>query len=150
MKKMFTLFSGLLLAVAVMAADRRPVVTVNSMKNYKIVIDGKAYFSGNSSIHIANLRNGYHFIQVFEMRRGYFERRERLVASTSFSLRRNDVRILIDYFGNIRIKERKGYGRFERDDRDWNDRDMDRDRDNDRDQDRNRDRDRRDDDNRRF
>lgn len=141
MKKMFTLLSGLLLAVAVMAADRRPVVTVNSMKNYKIVIDGRTYFSNNNGIHINNLGRGHHFIQVFEMRRGYYERRERLVASTTFSLRKNDVKILVDYFGQIRIRELKGFGRFERDDHDWDDRD--RDRDNDRDRDRR-------DDNRRF
>lgn len=134
MKKMFTLLSGLLMAVAVMAADRRPVVTVNSMKNYKVVIDGKAYFSNNSQISIANLGRGNHFIQVFEMRRGYFERRERLISSTSFTLRKNDVRIFIDRFGDIRIRELKSNGRFERDDRDWDDRD----------------RDRRDDDHRRF
>lgn len=134
MKKMFTLLSGLLLAVAVMAADRRPVVTVNSMKNYKIVIDGKAYFSNSSVLSITNLRNGYHSIQVFEMRRGFYDRRERMVASTSFSLRRNDVRIFIGRFGDIRIKEIKNHGRFERNDRGFDDRDWDR----------------RDDDNRRF
>lgn len=134
MKKMFTLLSGLFMAVAVMAADRRPVVTVNSMKNYKVVIDGKAYFTNNSHISIANLGRGYHFIQVFEMRRGYFERKERLVSSTSFTLRKNDLRIFINRFGDIRIREFKSKGRFERDDRDWDDRD----------------RDRRDDDHRRF
>lgn len=124
MKKMFTLLSGLLLAVAVMAADRRPVVTVNSMKNYKVVIAGKAYFTSNSSINIANLGRGHHFIQVFEMRRGYFERRERLVSSASFLLRKNDVRIFIDRFGDIRIREFKRDRFFERhDDRDWDDRD---------------------------
>ena len=146
---MFTLLSGLLLAVAVMAADHRPVVTVNSMKNYKIVIDGRTYFSNYNGISINNLGRGQHFIQVFEMRRGYYERRERLVASTSFSLRKNDVRIFIDRFGDIRIREMRGFGRFERDDHDWNDRDRNGDKDRDRDNDRDRDRDRRDD-NRRF
>ncbi len=122
MKKMFTLVSGLLLAVAVMAADRRPVVTVNSMKNYKIVIDGRTYFSNDNSIRISHLDKGFHSIKVFEMRRGYFERRERLVASKSFNLRRNDVRILVDRFGNISIRELNGKGRFDRDD-DYRDRD---------------------------
>ena len=122
MKKMFTLFSGLLLAVAVMAADRKPVVTVNSMKNYKIVIDGRTYFSNDNSIRISHLNKGFHSIKVFEMRRGYFERRERLVASKSFNLRRNDVRILIDRFGNISIRELNRNGRFDRDD-DFRDRD---------------------------
>lgn len=122
MKKMFTLVSGLLLAVALMAADRRPVVMVNSMKNYKIVIDGRTYFSNDNSIRISHLNKGFHSIKVFEMKRGYFERRERLVASKSFNLRRQDVRILIDRFGNISIRELKGNGRFDRDD-DFRDRD---------------------------
>lgn len=124
MKKIFTLVSGLLLAIAVMAADRRPVVTVNSMKNYKIVIDGRTYFSNDNSIRISHLHSGRHSIQVFEMRRGYFERRERLIASTTFGLRKHDVKIMIDRFGNINIREKKGNGRYDRYDRDdWNDRD---------------------------
>ncbi len=122
MKKMFTLVSGLLLAVAVMAADRRPVVMVSSMKNYKIFIDGRTYFSNDNSLRISHLNKGFHSIKVFEMRRGYFERRERLVASKTFNLRRHDVRILIDRFGNISIREINGHGRFDRDD-DYRDRD---------------------------
>lgn len=114
MKKMFTLVSGLLLAVAVMAADRRPVVMVNSMKNYKIVIDGRSYFSNDNSIRISHLNKGFHTIRVFEMRRGYFDRRERLVATSSFNLRRHDVRITIDRFGRIHVRELKGNRRFDR------------------------------------
>ena len=123
MKKMFTLLGGLFLALAVMAADHRPVVTVNSMKNYKIVIDGRTYFSNNNQISIANMNRGQHFIQVFEMRRGYYDRRERLVTSTTFTVRKNDVRIFIDHYGDIRIREMKSNRRFDRDDQDWNDRD---------------------------
>ncbi len=122
MKKMFTLVSGLLLAVAVMAADRRPVVMVNSMKNYKIVIDGRTYFSNDNSIRISHLNKGFHHIRVFEMRRGYFDRREILVASSTFQLRRHDVRITIDRFGRIHTREIRGNDRFDRDD-DFRDRD---------------------------
>lgn len=120
MKKIITLVSFLLLAISLMAADRRPVVTVNSMTNYKIVIDGRPYFSNNNSIRISHLQSGRHSIQVFEMRRGYFERRERLVASTSFGLRKHDIKIMIDRFGNISIREKKRNNRFDRDD--WDDR----------------------------
>lgn len=141
MKKIFTLVSGLLLAVAVMAADRRPVVTVSSLKNYKIVIDGKAYFSNSSDLRIANMRGGHHSIQVFEMKRGYFERRERMVASTSFRLTGQDISIRIGYFGNISIREINRHGRFDR---------FDRDDDRDNDWDRDKKRDRRHDDNRQF
>ena len=136
MKKMFTLLSGLFLSFALLAADPRPVVTLTSMSNYKVVIDGKAFFSNNSQISLRNLSKGYHSVQVFEMRRGYYQQREKMVSSTSFFLKRNDIRILINRFGDVRIKEVNGFGRFERDDDDWyekgrnddNDRDRDRDR----------------------
>ena len=48
-----------------------------------------------------------------------------LVASKSFQLRNNDVKITIDRFGHLTITEDK-FGRddrFGKDDRDWNDRD---------------------------
>ncbi|HUR65282.1 MAG TPA: hypothetical protein VMZ03_02945 [Chitinophagaceae bacterium] len=127
MKKMFTLFTGLLMAIAVMAADRRPMVTVNSMRNYKVVIDGRSFFTNSRAISIANLHDGRHSIQVYEMQRGQFQRRERLVSSSSFRLNNKDVKILIDHYGQINIQEQRRYGRFERNDRDdnrdWNDRD---------------------------
>ncbi|MFZ9388636.1 MAG: hypothetical protein ACO25B_12220 [Chitinophagaceae bacterium] len=129
MKKIFTLITGLFLAIALMAADRRPVVTVNTMQNFKIVIDGRTYFSNNNSIRIQHLRSGYHAIQVFEMRRGYFDRRERLVSSSSFFIRNRDVRITIGYFGKIIIREDRRFRGFDRDDndrRDWDDREQDR------------------------
>jgi len=105
MKKIVTLLSSLLLAVAVMAAGQRPVVTVSSRKQYKIAIDGRAYFIHNNNIRIASLNRGYHNVQVFEMRRGYFERRETMISSLSFILRKNDVWITVDRLGGIRIRE---------------------------------------------
>jgi hypothetical protein len=100
---------------------------VNSMKNYKVVIDGRSFFTNSRTISIANLYDGRHSIQVYEMQRGYYQRRERLVSSSSFRLNNKDVKILIDHFGRINIQEQKRFGRFERNDRDdnrdWNDRD---------------------------
>jgi len=138
MKKIFTLVTGLLMAVALMAADRRPVVTVKSMKNYKIVIDGRTYFTNNSRLRVPYMQSGWHSIQVFEMRRGYFFRRERLVSSERFILRNHDVDITINYFGKVQIREDRDFGRFDHDDRDrgrWDDKGRDnrgRDRDMDR------------------
>ena len=132
MKKMFTLLSGLFLSFALLAADPRPVVTLTSMNSYKVVIDGRPVFTNNSQISLRNLSRGYHSIQVFEMRRGYYQQREKLVSSSSFFLKRNDIRILINRFGDVRIKEIKGLGRFERDDDDWYERDRHDDNDRDR------------------
>lgn len=132
MKKIFTLLTGVLMTVALFAADRRPSVTISSEKNYKIVIDGKAYFGSYLSVRpddfCGNRYDGRHSIQVFEMRRGFFGSREMMVASSSFFLNNNDIMIKIDWFGNIRIREAKNYRRYDRDDRGWydrNDRDFD-------------------------
>ena len=123
MKKIFTLFAGLLMTVALFAADRRPVVTVKKEMNYKIVIDGRTYFDNDMIMKLSNLSYGRHTIKVFEInRRGFFSR-ERLVASSAFRLDNDDLRITINRFGKIDIREKRSYGRFDRDDRDWNDRD---------------------------
>lgn len=121
MKRIFTLFAALFVTVALFAADRRPVVTVNSSKNYKIVIDGRSYYSNDRSIKLTNLHNGRHSIKVFEMKRVGYNQREKLVASTSFQVNRKNVQIHIDRFGNINIREVRNNGRFDND-RDWDDR----------------------------
>lgn len=126
MKKMFTLLTGLFLTVALMAADRRPVVTINSNNNFKIVIDGKSYFGDNITIRLSDLYGNHHSIKVYEMRRGYFGRTERLISRSFFQTGRKDVMIRIDRFGNISIREKKNNRRYDRDD-DW-DRFDDRDR----------------------
>jgi hypothetical protein len=118
MKKIFTLVAGMLLTAAVFAADRKPVVTVKSSKNYKIVIDGKSYFGDNLTLRLDDNFKRSHTIKVFEMRRGLFVNREKMVDAAVFQLDRNDVAISIDWAGNIKIREMKGYGHFGRDGRD--------------------------------
>ncbi len=124
MKKIFTLVTGLLIAAAVMAAGHKPVVSLNNSKNYKVVIDGKTYFGSDMNIRLASFHKGIHHIKVYEMRRGFFGRTERLIDSETFLLGRKDVRILIDRFGNINIREVKAnrrIGKNDRYDRDWDD-----------------------------
>ena len=116
MKKIFTLVAGLMLTVAMFAADRRPTVTVTSAKRYAIVIDGQGYFSNGNTINISSLYNGRHDVKVFKMKRGFFMNTKRLVASSSFQLRNSDVKIDIDSFGQLQISESR-FGR------DWNDHD---------------------------
>ena len=115
---------GLALTAAVFAADRRPDVTIISMKKYEIVIDGKTYFSNNRIINIDNLRSGRHSIQVFEMNNRGFSmfKRKQLVTSKLFQLRNKDVKITIDRFGHLTITEDRfdRDDRFGKDDRDWN------------------------------
>ena len=110
---------GLALTAAVFAADRKPDVTIISMKNYEIVVDGRTYFSNSRMMSIDNLRNGRHTIQVYESNSRGFSifKRKQLVASKSFQLRNNDVKITIDRFGQLSNTE----DRFGRDDRYGND-----------------------------
>ena len=116
MKKIFTLALGLMLTVAMFAADRRPTVTVTSAKRYAIVIDGKQYFTNVNTINISSLLNGRHDVKVYKMKRGFFMNMKRLVASSNFQLRNSDVKIDIDRFGQLQISESR-FGR------DWNDHD---------------------------
>lgn len=121
MKTIFTLLLSSFFTVASFAADRRPVVTVNGSRSYEVVIDGRSYFGSNgNTISLANLRNGQHNIQVFEVYRGIFRKKSRLVSSSNFRLWDNDIYINVDRFGNVQIKE----ARFGRDgkygrDNDW-------------------------------
>ena len=136
MKKIFTLIFASLFVVAAMAADHRPTVTVMSSKKYEVVIDGrsyltdgKSYFNSNGGmITIPYLRPGYHTVKVYSInnRRGFFGMFKRMTDASSFVLRNNDIDIRIDIFGNIRIKEDRGWDRNHRDRRwDRNDHDND-------------------------
>lgn len=124
MKKIFTLAFGLMLTVAMFAADRKPTVTVTTARKYEILIDGKRIQSDyGSTISISSLFNGRHDVKVYSMKPSFFMRSKKLVASSSFQLRNNDVQITIDRFGQIQIAESRS-GR-DRNDRNWNDRDSD-------------------------
>ena len=116
MKKIFTLALGLMLTVAMFAADRRPIVTVTSAKRYAIVIDGKQYFTNGNTMNISSLFNGRHNVKVYKMKRGFFMNTKTLVASSNFQLRNNDVKIDIDRYGQLQISESR-FGR------DWDDHD---------------------------
>ena len=116
---------GLVLTAAVFAADRKPDITIITMKKYEIVVDGRTYFSNNKIMNIDNLRNGRHTIQVYEMNNRGFSlfKRKQLVTNRSFQLRNNDVKIMIDRFGQLTITEDR-FGRDDKygnDDRGWND-----------------------------
>jgi hypothetical protein len=115
MKKIFTfIVASLLTTATVFAADRKPEVRLNAAKNYEIVIDGRSYLSNNrSTMDITSLRNGQHRIQVFETSRGFYRKSKRLVSSSVFQLRGQDLEINVDFRGQIRITEER-YGRDNR------------------------------------
>jgi hypothetical protein len=106
MKKIFTLIAATFLTVASFAADRKPVVTVTGSSNYQIVIDGQSY-SGSSTMSLSNLYNGQHSIKVFQAGRGLFSKKRKLVSTSSFQLKGNDLDICLDFRGQISITEKK-------------------------------------------
>jgi len=121
MKKIFTLFAAMFLTVALFAADRRPVIKLNNNNNYKVVIDGRTYFGDDINIHPDYFLRGKHTVKVYEMKRGFFGRTERLVNATTFFMDRDDVIIRIDRNGGIIVREenrnKRNYG-YEKNNRD--------------------------------
>lgn len=134
MKKIFTLMAGLFLTLAVMAADRGPDLTVRMSRNYKVVIDGRTFYSNGSTLRINYLPKGFHTIQVFEVRNnGFFGQRQKMINASNFRMGKEDIKIFIDQSGRINILKDKEYRRFDKSDertwenRDWNDRSRDND-----------------------
>jgi hypothetical protein len=89
------------------------------------------------NIRLDKWGNNRHTIQVFEIKRGFFGAKERLINSQIFFLGRNDIVINVDRFGRIHFDEMRFNDRYnDRDDRfkekrhDDHDRDYDHGRDN--------------------
>jgi hypothetical protein len=126
MKRFLTLMAASLLTIAAMAAERRPSVTIRSVNNYEIVVDGRRYANDNS-FSLSDLRKGKHTIKVYEVSRGLFNVRRKLVSSSSFRLQNNDLYITIDRWGSVRVNEARfdNDRRYDRDDNGRRDRDDD-------------------------
>lgn len=106
MKKIFTLVAASLFTMAAFAADRRPSVTIQANKKFTIVIDGKRYYGSNAGTNsIANLRDGYHTVTVYNSQKGFFKKTKRAIATSTFMLRGNDINIFVDMFGKIQVNE---------------------------------------------
>ena len=99
----------------------------NNSRQYKVVIDGRAYFGDNIRLNLDD-QNGYgnnngygygsndysnrraHTIKVYEMRNGFFQR-ERLIDAKTFYLGKRNMVINVDRFGNVTIMEFRDRGR---------------------------------------
>ena len=114
MKKIFTLAFGIVLSIAMFAADRRPIVTVSANRKFEIVIDGRSYASNNMSpVVLSNLYGGRHSVAVYEQGRSFFFSRKKLVSSSSFQLRNADIAISVDRFGQVNISESRQQGWYD-------------------------------------
>ena len=104
MKKISTFILAGLLTMAVSAAERQPMVTVNTTNDYEVQIDGQTYNNGNSGT-IPNMVQGTHRVEVYQVTKQLFGKRRTLVSTSSFELRDNDVTINVDQNGQLRISQ---------------------------------------------
>ena len=118
MKKFSLFILSSLFGLILFAADRQPMVTVNTSNDYEVMIDG-TYYRGNNSI--PNLNQGTHSVQVYQTKRGLLGKRRTLVSTSNFELNNNDVSIFVDANGQLRINESGNRNRSERRNRTGND-----------------------------
>jgi hypothetical protein len=140
MKTIFTLFASLLLSISLFAVPiaigTKPasMLTVKSLdkKDIRVVVDGRRFEPGTSSVIINGVDAGYHTIKVYrEKTNGLFSilgRKYEMVYNTSVSVKpRTNMSLTIDRLGRTTISETKivgGNGRdndwgHQRDDRDF-------------------------------
>jgi Domain of unknown function (DUF4476) len=132
MKKIFTLFTFLLMAVATFAAwdDARLSITSTGNEPIRVLIDGRQVQQGNNrEIRLNNLNPGNHRIQIYSIatnsrrRGGLFgnNSRENLIYNSNIHVRRGmHTDIVINRFGKVFIDE----DRIDRDyDDGWNNND---------------------------
>ena len=106
MKKIFTLLAASLITVSMFAADRRPSVTVSADKKFEVVIDGRSYASAiGNTMDVSGMYNGRHTIKVYALKGGLFSKKKKLISSSSFQLKRDDLAITVDRSGQIDIRE---------------------------------------------
>lgn len=131
MKKIFTLFTFLLMAVITFAAWDDARLSITSMSNapVRIMIDGRQVQQGNREIRINNLSPGIHRIQIYSTsnnnnrRKGLFgdNNRNQLIYNNSVNIRRGmHTDIVINRFGKVFIDEERIDNR---NDDNWNDND---------------------------
>lgn len=95
-----------LITIASFAAEHRPSVTVRTLGNFEVVIDGRTY-AGNGIMAVDLSRGNQHLVQVYERKAGGFfgARRKKLVTSTTFLSSRNDISITVDFRGQVHVDE---------------------------------------------
>jgi len=130
MKTIFTLFASLLLSISLFAADAKPksMLTVKSLDrgDIRVVVDGRRFEPGTSTLVLNGVEAGYHTIKVYRERaNGLFSililgRKYEMVYNTSVLVKpRTKMSIVIDRLGRTTISEAKILGTVNRRDNDW-------------------------------
>lgn len=126
MKTLFTFLLSGLVAFSAFAADAtgRVIVSLTGNKQYRVVVDGRAY-GGTNRIFLNDLRPGRHSIEVYPVQASR-NRKNEPVHSVTFTTRpQYDMNIRVLPNGRLQFDEKrvgKGNDRNDRDRRDRDDR----------------------------
>ena len=143
MKKIFTLFSSVLLSIAVFAAapKAKTMLTIQSQvrADLRVVIDGRRFEPNSNFMRLQGLQAGYHTVTIYREKTGGIfnmmgKRYERIFSSSITLRQRTNLVMTVDRFGRTSLKETRfdgwnnggGNGRNNR----YDDRSYDRGRDN--------------------
>lgn len=143
MKKIFTLFSTVLLSIAVFAAapKAKTMLTIQSQvrADLRVVIDGRRFEPNSNFMRLQGLQAGYHTVTIYREKTGGIfnlmgKRYERIFSSSITLRQRTNLVMTVDRFGRTSLKETRfdgwnnggGNGRNNR----YDDRGYDRGRDN--------------------
>ena len=116
MKTIFTLFTSLLLSVALFAADAKPksmlIIKSNDAGDVKVVLDGKRFESNTNTITIQDLNAGSHTIKVYHQKSSgvfnIFNKRYEVVYNTLLNIKPGTmISLTIDRFGRTSMQESK-------------------------------------------
>jgi hypothetical protein len=116
MKAIFTLFTSLLLSVALFAADAKPksmlIVKSTDAGDVRVVLDGRRFESNTNMVTIQDLDAGNHTIKVYRQKNNglftIFNKRYEVVYNTSLKVKPGtSISITIDRFGRTSMQESK-------------------------------------------
>src|SRR5215212_11190292 len=111
MKRIFTLFTLVLLSLSLFAAEKKPqtLLTIASVErsDIRVVIDGRRFEPNTNYMRIRDMRPGYHTVKVYRERNvGFytiFGKKYELVFSNSMMIKpQSSITIAIDRFGRAR------------------------------------------------
>ena len=131
MKTIFTLVSGLLMSIALMAAPKdmdwrtKSMLTIKSasQEDIRVVVDGKRFEPRHNTMVLRNIGTGYHDLKIYRQKNpGIFEKfgsRYELIFNQPVMVRKNsNLLITIDRFGRPYMDQQKIKGNGKN--KDWN------------------------------
>lgn len=124
MKTLFTFLLSGLVAFSAFAADAtgRVIVSLTGNKQYRVVVDGRAY-GGTNRIYLNDLRPGRHSIEVYPVQANRNRRNEPIHSVTFTTRPQYDMNIKVLPNGRLQFDEKRVGNGNDRDDRNWRDRD---------------------------